>query len=998
MERRICGHDKEGEEDALIAILKSLVGECKAVYANKGEQIETSSNKTNEVHGVSFEEYDIQYEEGGILGALPCQLPPKELNPRSFTLPYTIGSLNLYAMVDLGASVIIMPKLIFEHLRLANHKETDMLVVRADMTEKALLGIVENVLVKINKFLFPSDFMIMDTLGEPNEIIILRRLFLATLLAQIDVFREISLGFGEDRVLFNMDGNVCHSNILVEKVYMTNSIQNEEPFNPLEIDTVDSSNDMQEPEVEHKEVDNLEKITSRWHDHERQSVNENRMIFTDFLKEQYLALTHGNPAPCMVKPEIGGNVNFEIKSQFMRELREDTLSGNKNDDAREHVERILDIVSLFNILRVSHDAIMLCVFHITLTRAMKRWVERLPSGIINTCDCSSSLSLKGDHLQKWHDGSSSRRASNGSLDGIATIANKLDSLGRDMKKLKENVHVIQVGCETFRGSHLDKECPLRPPRYYTRMDNQPLSGERKLSLTEFITKYMEESAKKEVKALTREVEGRTTGTKIGECKAIFTKDGLPLYTPFYYSTEEIEYFYVNSSFSDEETQEEIEEVEEIEEAVAHHGPTPRKVIPSELSIVSYYVAPYEPSIPFARLLQQHAEEALVHKTMESLKESRTLENEDVKMSTECSAILQNELPLIKQDPRSFILPYSIGILTFNALADLGASVSIMPLSMFKRLVYFVILDMVEDLRIPIILGRPLLATAHAKIDIHRKLISLDLGNQKVVFKTKNNPNKTLIESVCAIRNEKSITDDDLMKIDHELKKCYWGCLNDDKRLDVAWEGMSFEDWVRVSHGKVCEMTKERILKDYWRREPDQEETININQKFNPTQEENTKTEEDCEDLENFGEKKIELILDAVLDKLDDDWFTGIINDEDNLDRMVVYMELKSHDDFIDINDEAYKERMCKLLGMTYKKPSPILVEKVEVTRYTIGLGESYTKVRILGIEEMPRTNANVAAVRAELMEEVDIGGSVQRETFLQQGDGNRDHLGLWLSE
>ncbi|GKB72987.1 phospholipase-like protein [Tanacetum coccineum] len=265
MERRICGHDKEGEEDALIAILKSLVGECKAVYANKGEQIETSSNKTNEVHGVSFEEYDIQYEEGGILGALPCQLPPKELNPRSFTLPYTIGSLNLYAMVDLGASVIIMPKLIFEHLRLANHKETDMLVVRADMTEKALLGIVENVLVKINKFLFPSDFMIMDTLGEPNEIMILGRLFLATLLAQIDVFREISLGFREDRVLFNMDGNVCHSNILVEKVYMTNSIQNEEPFNPLEIDTVDSSNDMQEPEVEHKEVDNLEKITSRWH-------------------------------------------------------------------------------------------------------------------------------------------------------------------------------------------------------------------------------------------------------------------------------------------------------------------------------------------------------------------------------------------------------------------------------------------------------------------------------------------------------------------------------------------------------------------------------------------------------------------------------------------------------------------------------------------------------------------------------------------------------------
>ncbi|GJS94997.1 hypothetical protein Tco_0801965 [Tanacetum coccineum] len=57
--------------------------------------------------------------------------------------------------------------------------------------------------------------------------------------------------------------------------------------------------------------------------------------------EQYLALTRGNQTPGVVKPEIGGNVNFEIKSQFMRELREDTFSGNKNDDAHEHVEREL---------------------------------------------------------------------------------------------------------------------------------------------------------------------------------------------------------------------------------------------------------------------------------------------------------------------------------------------------------------------------------------------------------------------------------------------------------------------------------------------------------------------------------------------------------------------------------------------------------------------------------------------------------------------------------
>ncbi|GJR71807.1 hypothetical protein Tco_0084172 [Tanacetum coccineum] len=112
--------------------------------------------------------------------------------------------------------------------------------------------------------------------------------------------------------------------------------------------------------------------------------------------EQYLALTRGNQAPGVVKPEIGGNVNFKIKSQFMRELREATFSGNKNDDAHEHVERVLDIFSLFNIPGVSHDVVMLRVFPITLTGAAKRWVDRLSPGTVNSWDL-----LKKAFIQRY---------------------------------------------------------------------------------------------------------------------------------------------------------------------------------------------------------------------------------------------------------------------------------------------------------------------------------------------------------------------------------------------------------------------------------------------------------------------------------------------------------------------------------------------------------------------------------------------------------------------
>nr|GEV35004.1 hypothetical protein [Tanacetum cinerariifolium] len=67
------------------------------------------------------------------------------------------------------------------------------------------IGIVKNVLVKIDKFLFPSDFVVIDMLNTHIETMIFRRPFLATIHAKIDVFnKEISLGIGDDRATFDM--------------------------------------------------------------------------------------------------------------------------------------------------------------------------------------------------------------------------------------------------------------------------------------------------------------------------------------------------------------------------------------------------------------------------------------------------------------------------------------------------------------------------------------------------------------------------------------------------------------------------------------------------------------------------------------------------------------------------------------------------------------------------------------------------------------------------
>ncbi|GKE41226.1 putative gnk2-like domain-containing protein [Tanacetum coccineum] len=232
---------------------------------------------------------------------------------------------------------------------------------------------------------------------------------------------------------------------------------------------------------------------------------------------------------------------------------------------------------------------------------------------------------------------------------------------------------------------------------------------------------------------------------------------------------------------------------------------------------------------------------------------------------------------------------------------------------------FVILDIVEDIRMPIILGRPLLATAHAKVDIFRKSISLEDGNEKVIFKIRNSFDATIFESVRAMKSATCSKNYDLNKMDYDLflyetescefnhllaidtdiftydievqesyeevvyrmteqedpwkikkideanlerhqdltpvekpkvhwckaipqekeyereywascnpysnvcdggdlpndnKKRYWESINDSKRGELEWEGLSLNDLMKIRYRKVCKMTRERILKDH----------------------------------------------------------------------------------------------------------------------------------------------------------------------------------------
>ncbi|GJS10784.1 DNA-directed DNA polymerase [Tanacetum coccineum] len=114
-------------------------------------------------------------------------LPQKEGDPGSFTLPCLIGPLVVKnALADLGASINLMPHSLFQRLGISKLKPTKMSIQLADRSIKYPIGVCENLLVKVSKFIFPVDFVVLEMDEDELVPIILGRPFLATARAVID--------------------------------------------------------------------------------------------------------------------------------------------------------------------------------------------------------------------------------------------------------------------------------------------------------------------------------------------------------------------------------------------------------------------------------------------------------------------------------------------------------------------------------------------------------------------------------------------------------------------------------------------------------------------------------------------------------------------------------------------------------------------------------------------------------------------------------------------
>ncbi|GKA88815.1 hypothetical protein Tco_0810627 [Tanacetum coccineum] len=100
--------------------------------------------------------------------------------------------------------------------------------------------------------------------------------------------------------------------------------------------------------------------------------------------EQYMSKTRADYGSRVARPRIEDKDNFELKGQFLKELRTNTFSGSDHEDANEHIEKVLEIANLFHIPNITINQVMLRAFPMSLTGAASRWLRNELTGSITT--------------------------------------------------------------------------------------------------------------------------------------------------------------------------------------------------------------------------------------------------------------------------------------------------------------------------------------------------------------------------------------------------------------------------------------------------------------------------------------------------------------------------------------------------------------------------------------------------------------------------------------
>nr|GEU53874.1 reverse transcriptase domain-containing protein [Tanacetum cinerariifolium] len=182
--------------DALLLMLK-FASTIKSLLINKDKLFELAKKPLNE----------------NCSAMLLKKLPEKLRDHGKFLIPCDFPRMDVcHALADLGASINLMPLSIWKNLSLHELTPTQMTLELADRSITHPKGVIEDVFIKVGKFHFPTDFVVVDFNVDPRVPLILGRSFLRIGRALIDVYgEEITLWVNDEAVTFNLNQTTRYS-------------------------------------------------------------------------------------------------------------------------------------------------------------------------------------------------------------------------------------------------------------------------------------------------------------------------------------------------------------------------------------------------------------------------------------------------------------------------------------------------------------------------------------------------------------------------------------------------------------------------------------------------------------------------------------------------------------------------------------------------------------------------------------------------------------------
>ncbi|GJZ94737.1 putative reverse transcriptase domain-containing protein [Tanacetum coccineum] len=282
-----------------------------------------------------------------------------------------------------GASFSVMPLSTYLNLGLGELAHTRLTVELVDRTMKYPKGIAENMLVGIGKFTFPIYFVILDMPEDIKVPLILRRQFLSMAHAKIDVYKrkitlkiirpflgncielndlnepfELKRNQGDDLMPIIEEGEVIEEfrtrdedldtviddyprdNVVGALINVLSLFR--EPFSVMTGFSVLEL--IKETIQESKVFDEFRSLDFIYFSNQEYSEEDRQLIAmaVNTYGAYYEAMTRTDYGSGVARPKIDDKDQFELKDQFLKELRENTFSGSDNEDANKTFWKVLE--------------------------------------------------------------------------------------------------------------------------------------------------------------------------------------------------------------------------------------------------------------------------------------------------------------------------------------------------------------------------------------------------------------------------------------------------------------------------------------------------------------------------------------------------------------------------------------------------------------------------------------------------------------------------------